>query len=47
MLMGRSDTNRVVVFDRQHYLPGDLVRVVIESSTQATLTGRCQHSGEG
>ena len=46
-LMGRSDTNRVVVFDRQHYQPGELVRVVIESSTQATLIGRCQDPGEG
>ncbi len=40
MLMGRSDTNRVVVFNRQSFGPGDRVHVMIESATQATLVGR-------
>ncbi|NTW68302.1 MAG: tRNA (N6-isopentenyl adenosine(37)-C2)-methylthiotransferase MiaB [Chlorobiaceae bacterium] len=38
-LMGRTETNRAVVFDRQGYQPGDLVRVLITSATSATLTG--------
>lgn len=39
MLMGRTGTNRVVVFDRNGFLPGDLVQVRIASSTSATLVG--------
>lgn len=39
MLMGRTGTNRVVVFDRDGHEPGDLVTVRILSSTSATLIG--------
>jgi len=39
-LMGRTDTNRVVVFDREHYKAGDLLKVRITSSTSATLIGK-------
>lgn len=38
-LMGRTDANRVVVFDRDHYAPGDYVSVRIESASSATLKG--------
>lgn len=38
-LMGRTGTNRVVVFDREGHEPGDLVRVRITGATSATLTG--------
>ncbi|MCG8345547.1 MAG: tRNA (N6-isopentenyl adenosine(37)-C2)-methylthiotransferase MiaB [Chlorobiales bacterium] len=40
MLMGRTCTNRVVVFDRDGNEPGGLVAVRITSSTSATLIGR-------
>ncbi|MBZ4219390.1 MAG: tRNA (N6-isopentenyl adenosine(37)-C2)-methylthiotransferase MiaB [Chlorobium sp.] len=39
-LMGRTASNRAVVFDREGYQPGDLVRVLITGATSATLTGR-------
>lgn len=39
-LMGRTPGNRAVVFDREGYRPGDLVRVLITAATSATLTGR-------
>jgi tRNA-2-methylthio-N6-dimethylallyladenosine synthase len=39
-LMGRTDTNRAVVFDRNGHKPGDVLRVLITSATSATLTGR-------
>ena len=38
-LFGRTDTNSVVVFDRNDFKPGDLVHVKIESCTTATLLG--------
>jgi len=38
-LMGRTETNRVVVFDRGRHSPGDLVRVKITGSSSATLRG--------
>ena len=39
-LLGRTDGNRAVVFDRGECMPGDLVRVRLTSSTSATLSGR-------
>jgi len=39
-LRGRTDTGRVVVFDREHYQAGDRLNVLITSSTSATLIGR-------
>ena len=38
-LFGRTEQNRVVVFDRGTYRPGDVVKVRIVSSTSATLIG--------
>ena len=39
-LYGRSTYNTVVVFPREDYQPGDLVRVKIDRSTPATLIGQ-------
>ncbi|REL29081.1 tRNA (N6-isopentenyl adenosine(37)-C2)-methylthiotransferase MiaB [Rhodohalobacter sp. SW132] len=39
-LSGRSDTNKMVVFDREHYQKGDYVAVEIEECTSATLIGK-------
>ncbi len=39
-LMGRTEQNKAVVFDRGHYHIGDTVRVEITSSTSATLLGK-------
>ncbi len=39
MLMGRTDTNRVVVFDRNDCKPGDMVKVCVGAATSATLIG--------
>jgi len=39
-LSGRSDTNKMVVFDREHYEKGDYVAVEITSCTSATLIGK-------
>ena len=38
-LCGRTDANKMVVFDREDYEPGDYVRVRITDSTSATLIG--------
>lgn len=38
-LCGRTDTNKMVVFDRQDHVPGTYVRVRITDSTSATLIG--------
>ncbi len=38
-LMGRTGTNRAVVFDRGASMPGDLVRVRVTEASSATLTG--------
>ncbi|NTV24753.1 MAG: tRNA (N6-isopentenyl adenosine(37)-C2)-methylthiotransferase MiaB [Chlorobiaceae bacterium] len=38
-LMGRTGTNRAVVFDRGRFNPGDLVSVKITDATSATLSG--------
>jgi tRNA-2-methylthio-N6-dimethylallyladenosine synthase len=39
-LSGRTDTNKMVVFDRQHYKKGDYVAVEITDCTSATLLGK-------
>lgn len=36
---GRNSQNKVVVFPRENFQPGDIVEVKIESSTSATLIG--------
>lgn len=38
-LCGRTDTNKMVVFDRETYEPGEYVRVRITGCTSATLLG--------
>lgn len=38
-LMGRTATNRAVVFDRGNFMPGELVQVRITGATSATLKG--------
>lgn len=38
-LCGRTDTNKMVVFDRRDYRPGDYVTVTIDQATSATLMG--------
>lgn len=38
-LVGRTDTNKTVVFDRGPYRPGDFVSVTIKDATAATLIG--------
>ncbi|WP_282958222.1 tRNA (N6-isopentenyl adenosine(37)-C2)-methylthiotransferase MiaB [Halalkalibaculum roseum] len=38
-LCGRTDTNKMVVFDREDYNKGDYVEVVINDCTSATLMG--------
>jgi len=37
---GRNSQNKVVVFPREDYQAGDIVEVLIESSTSATLIGK-------
>ncbi|TCD47817.1 tRNA (N6-isopentenyl adenosine(37)-C2)-methylthiotransferase MiaB [Chlorobium sp. N1] len=39
-LLGRTDEGQAVVFDRGECVPGDLVRVRVDSATSATLSGR-------
>lgn len=38
-VFGRTSQNAVAVFPKKHHLPGDLVKVLIHSSTSATLLG--------
>jgi len=38
-LCGRTDTNKMVVFDREHFKKGDYVEVIIKDCTSATLLG--------
>ncbi len=38
-LFGRTSQNKVVVFPKQHHLPGDYVKVKIKDCTSATLIG--------
>jgi len=38
-LIGRTQTNRAVVFDRGEARPGDLVRVLISKASSVTLSG--------
>ncbi|MDZ7807214.1 MAG: TRAM domain-containing protein [Gracilimonas sp.] len=39
-LSGRTDTNKMVVFDRKDFAPGDYVEVEVTNTTSATLIGR-------
>ena len=39
-LFGRNSQNKVVVFPRGNHKPGDYVKVFVEKSTSATLTGK-------
>ena len=44
---GRSSENKVVVFPKEHYKPGDLVDVLIHDCTQATLLGNATGMAPG
>ena len=46
-LFGRSQQNKVVVFDKQGYRVGQYVQVLIGSATSATLIGKPVHPAEG
>lgn len=39
-LFGRNDQNKVIVFPREHYKPGDYVNVKVNACTAGTLIGR-------
>jgi tRNA-2-methylthio-N6-dimethylallyladenosine synthase len=39
-LFGRTDQNKVVVFPKENYKPGDYVQVTVERCTAGTLIGR-------
>ena len=39
-LFGRNSQNKVVVFEKGEYQPGDYVTVIIEGCTAATLKGK-------
>jgi len=39
-MSGRTDTNKMVVFDKQDFIPGDYVVVEITDATSATLIGK-------
>lgn len=43
-LCGRTDTNKMVVFDRENYQPGEYVEVEVYDSTPATLFGHALRS---
>lgn len=46
-LFGRTQQNKVVVFDKQGYRVGQYVQVVVESATSATLMGKPAKPAEG
>jgi tRNA-2-methylthio-N6-dimethylallyladenosine synthase len=39
-LSGRNDQNKVVIFERENYKPGDYVNVLVTDCTPATLLGK-------
>ena len=39
-LSGRNDQNKVVIFPKEHYQPGDYVNVLVDDCTSATLLGK-------
>ena len=43
-LVGRTDTNKTVVFDRAGHKPGDFVTVVVKDATAATLIAEVAES---
>ena len=46
-LFGRTQQNKVVVFDKQGYRIGQYVQVLVESATAATLLGKPVQPAEG
>lgn len=42
-LSGRSSQNKVVIFPKENYKPGDTVRVLIQDCTGGTLLGKVLH----
>ena len=39
-LCGRNDQNKMIIFPRENYQPGEYVNVLVESCTSATLKGK-------
>jgi tRNA-2-methylthio-N6-dimethylallyladenosine synthase len=39
-LSGRNDQNKVVIFPKENFLPGDYVKVLVYDCTSATLLGK-------
>jgi tRNA-2-methylthio-N6-dimethylallyladenosine synthase len=39
-LFGRTSQNKIVVFPRENYLPGQYVNVLIEDCSSSTLKGK-------
>ncbi len=46
-LFGRTTQNAVVIFDREHYQPGDYVDVAVHDCTAATLLGKAVGKANG
>ena len=46
-LFGRTQQNKVVVFDKQGYRVGQYVEVLVEDATAATLLGKPVRPAEG
>ena len=46
-LFGRTQQNKVMVFDKQGYRVGQYVEVLVEDATAATLLGKPVHPAEG
>ncbi len=44
-LQGRTSANKVVVFPREHYAPGQYVNVFVERCTGGTLIGKAVNNG--
>jgi len=45
-LCGRNDQNKMIVFEREAWQPGQYVDVLVEDCTSATLIGRVLSAGE-
>ncbi len=42
-LSGRNDQNKVVIFPKENFQPGDYVNVLVDDCTSATLLGKVYH----
>jgi tRNA-2-methylthio-N6-dimethylallyladenosine synthase len=46
-LFGRNPQNKVIVFPKEHYTPGDIVRVLVTDCTGATLKAQVRLKAQG